>query len=213
MIHPPEGWTYAAIIRRDQQNCRLARLQSMNGLPMADVVPAVLPMDSAERLSALVDLHYGRLYRLARRLAPGADEARDLVQETFLKAARSVASVPLGATAAEAWLVRVLVNIRRDAWRKAEVRSRHEAAVRRSPQVAADQETAFVARATVWRALDRLAPRRRAIVVMHELERLPIPSIASLLGISAITVRWHLSVGRRELARLLAHHGGHHEER
>jgi len=179
----------------------------MNALPVADVVPATLPMDSAERLSTLVDLHYERLYRLARRLASGADEARDLVQETFLKAARSVASVPLDANAAEAWLVRVLVNIRRDQWRKAEVRSRHDETVRRSGTFAADQEAALVARATVWRALDTLTPRRRAIVVMRELEELPIASIASLLGISAITVRWHLSVGRRELARFLESHG------
>ena len=66
-----------------------------------------------------------------------------------------------------------------------------------------DQEAALIARATVWRALDTLTPRRRAIVVMYELEGLTIPAIASLLGITAITVRWHLSVGRRALARVL----------
>jgi DNA-directed RNA polymerase specialized sigma24 family protein len=60
-----------------------------------------------------------------------------------------------------------------------------------------------VARATIWRALDALPPRRRAVVVLHELEELAIPAIASLLGISAITVRWHLSAGRRDLARIL----------
>jgi len=182
----------------------------MNGLPMADVVPALLPTDAADRLSTLVDRHYERLYRLARRLAPSADEARDLVQETCLKAARSVKSVPLDPTAAEAWLVRVLVNIRRDAWRKAEVRSRYDETVRRAACPAGDQESALIARATVWRALDALAPRRRAIVVMSELEGLPIASIAALLGISAITVRWHLSVGRRELAQTLESHGEGH---
>jgi len=185
----------------------------MNGLPMADVMPAMLPTDTADRLSTLVDRHYDRLYRLARRLTPAADEARDLVQETFLKAVRSVASVPLDPTAAEAWLVRVLVNVRRDAWRKAEVRSRHDETIRRADSVAIDQESALIARATVWRALDTLAPRRRAVVVMRELEGLPIASIASLLGISAITVRWHLSVGRRELARFLESHGGRHDHR
>ena len=60
-----------------------------------------------------------------------------------------------------------------------------------------------MARATVWRALDTLTPRRRAIVVMHELEGLTISAIASLLGISAITVRWHLSRARRDLVRAL----------
>jgi len=73
--------------------------------------PAVaLPIDAApdhrsERLGALFDAHEDRLYRLARRLAASADDARDLVQETFLKAAGSLRSVPRGAAREEAWLV------------------------------------------------------------------------------------------------------------
>jgi len=173
---------------------------------MADVVPAMLPMEAAERLSALVDLHYERLYRLARRLVPGSDDARDLVQETFLKAARSVAAVPLDAGAAEAWLVRVLVNIRRDEWRRTAARRRLDPegrahAARPEP---VDQEAAFIARTMVWRALERLPPRRRAVVVLHELEGEAVPDIARLLGVTAVTVRWHLSRGRRELAAIVA---------
>src|SRR5262245_29451145 len=97
----------------------------MNGLPMVESLPTTLPDRTAERLSTLFDAHYDRLYRLARRLTPSPDEARDLVQETFLRAARSPKSVPAGRSAEEAWLVRVLVNIRRDDWRKAAVRRRH----------------------------------------------------------------------------------------
>ena len=37
---------------------------------MAGTLPAVAVGDSAERLTALFDVHYARLYRLARRLAP-----------------------------------------------------------------------------------------------------------------------------------------------
>ncbi len=78
----------------------------------------------------------------------------------------------------------------------------------------ADHDAAFVARATIWRALDALPPRRRAVVVMHELEELPIATIASLLGISAITARWHLSKGRRDLERILRIQGEKtHEKR
>jgi RNA polymerase sigma factor (sigma-70 family) len=55
----------------------------------------------------------------------------------------------------------------------------------------------------VWKALDLLPPRRRAVIVMYELEGLEISSIASLLGVSSITIRWHLSRGRKELAHVI----------
>ena len=175
----------------------------MNGLPVATALPATLSASSAERLATLFDAHYQRLYRLARRLVPTADDALDLVQETFLKAARAPSSIPSGFADEEAWLVRVLVNIRRDQWRKAAVRRRYNEETRPSSVAGTDTEAALVARAAVWSALDVLAPRRRAIVVMHELEGLTVNDIASALRITAITVRWHLSRGRRDLARAL----------
>jgi RNA polymerase sigma-70 factor (ECF subfamily) len=175
----------------------------MNGLPIAAALPATLSASSADRLAALFDAHYERLYRLARRLVPTADDALDLVQETFLKAARAPSSIPSGFADAEAWLVRVLVNIRRDQWRKAAVRRRYNEETRPSIVAGTDTEAALVAHAAVWSALDVLAPRRRAIVVMHELEGLTVNDIASALRITAITVRWHLSRGRRDLGRAL----------
>jgi RNA polymerase sigma-70 factor, ECF subfamily len=176
----------------------------VNGLPIATARPATLPRSAADQLAALFDAHHERLYRLARRLVPTADDALDLVQETFLKVARAPKSIPSGFANEEAWLVRVLVNIRRDQWRQAAVRKRHDADTHRSSSVANDPEAALVAHAAVWSALDVLRPRRRAIVVMHELEGLTVNEIASLLRIAAITVRWHLSRGRRDLARVLA---------
>jgi DNA-directed RNA polymerase specialized sigma24 family protein len=71
------------------------------------------------------------------------------------------------------------------------------------PSRSQDPEAALVAKSAIWQALDALRPRRRAIVVMYELEELAIPTIAALLGITSITVRWHLSMGRRELAAAL----------
>jgi RNA polymerase sigma-70 factor (ECF subfamily) len=178
-------------------------------------LPVVVAGDPTERLAFLFDVHYDRLYRLARRLASSADDALDLVQETFLKAARFPKSIPVGASNEEAWLVRVLINIRRDQWRKTSVRERHDKAAfggSHSASGGGNPEAALIARTAVWQALNVLPPRRRAIVVMYELEELAVPTIASLLGISAITVRWHLSMGRRDLARALrASIGGTHE--
>ena len=165
-----------------------------------------------DRLGALFEAHADRLYRLARRLVPCADDALDLLQETFLKAARSAESIPRGLKDEEAWLVRVLVNVRRDQWRKEAVRSRHEFELSHAIARQDDPETAFLIRTMVWKALDCLPPRRRAIVVMYEIEGLSMAAIASLLGISTITVRWHLSRGRRELARRLRLQQGEADE-
>jgi DNA-directed RNA polymerase specialized sigma24 family protein len=73
-------------------------------------------------LGMLFDAHHQRLYRLARRLSRSADEARDLVQDTFLRAVRAPASVPLGESAEEAWLVRVLIVLLTAATRGAKPR-------------------------------------------------------------------------------------------
>jgi RNA polymerase sigma-70 factor (ECF subfamily) len=177
----------------------------------AAILPTAAAGDPVERLAALFDAHYDRLCRLARRLAPSADDALDLVQETFLKAARSPQSIPRGPKGEEAWLVHVLINIRRDQWRKTSARARHEEAL--SDSHGRNPEAAIIARNTVWQALDVLPPRRRAIVVLYELEGEAIPAIASLLGISAITVRWHLSIGRRELTKTLKPHLGDPNEK
>ena len=184
----------------------------MSGQHIARALPVVVAGNRAERLTDLFDVHYARLYRLARRLAPSTDDALDLVQETFLRAAQFPKSIPLGAANEEAWLVRVLINIRRDQWRKRSIRDRHDKVILRDSRLASDgrdPEAVLIARTAVWQALDILPPRRRAIVVMYELEGLAIPAIASLLGISAITVRWHLSTGRHKLTDALkAYLGG-----
>ena len=155
------------------------------------------------RIARLFDAHHQRLYRLARRMAPTTDDARDLVQETFLRATRSPGSVPEGAQPEEAWLVRVLVNVCRDRWRKRTTRARLGGESTLSPLPPSDPERALIAHHVVWAALNQLPPRRRAAIVMYELDGLAIAQIARLLGISAVTVRWHLSRGRHELARIV----------
>ena len=155
------------------------------------------------RIARLFDAHHQRLYRLARRMVSTTDDARDLVQETFLRAARSPQSVPDGAQAEEAWLVRVLVNICRDGWRKRATRARLGGESTLGVLPGSDPERALIARHTVWAALNQLPPRRRAAIVMYELDGLQIAEIASMLGVSAVTVRWHLSRGRRELEQIV----------
>lgn len=158
--------------------------------------------EPSARIAVLFDAHHERLYRLARRLTSNADDALDLVQDTFLRAA-GASFIPDAPAAEEAWLVRVLVNIRRDQWRRAANRRQLESKTGLLALPVSDPEAQAVARTMVWQALDALHPRRRAVLVLHELEGMKSERIAALLGIRTVTVRWHLSRGRRELTRSL----------
>jgi RNA polymerase sigma-70 factor (ECF subfamily) len=176
----------------------------------SDVVEIGLSRAKAEvspeaRIAGLFDAHHVRLYGLARRLTASSDAARDLVQETFLRVARSPGSVPSGATSEEAWLVRILVNLCRDQWRRTSSRRRLTVQYQDEiPKTASDRtEAALIAEDIVWRALRELPPRRRTVIILYELDNVAIPEIARMLGVSAITVRWHLSRGRQELARVI----------
>ena len=165
-----------------------------------------------QRLARLFDAHHERLFRLARRLSADREEARDLVQETFLRAARRPESVPDGDQPGEAWLVRTLVNLCRDRFRRLSVRTRVHDQIRRGEE-GAHPEDAAVARATVQAALGRLSPRRRAAIVLHEIEGIPVCEVARLLGVAEVTVRWHLLSARRELAALLKDPGAEEDRK
>jgi RNA polymerase sigma-70 factor (ECF subfamily) len=150
----------------------------------------------------LFDAHHLRLFRLARRLSSSHDEARDLVQETFVRALRSKAGLPSDRQEQEAWLVTALVNLARDRGRRSAVRVRNAAEVR--AQSGDSPEAGYVAKIAVERALERLDPRRRAVIALHELDGEPVKRIAALLGIAPVTVRWHLARARKQLATMLA---------
>jgi RNA polymerase sigma-70 factor (ECF subfamily) len=159
--------------------------------------PAQDPSEVDQQLSALFAAHHRRLYVLARRLSANADDAKDLVQETFLRATRCWRTIPPGAE--EAWLVRVLINLCRDRWKQASTRARLDRHIDRVGHAAGDAERALVAHRLVWQAMAVLSPRRRAVLVLHELEGASVADIARLLGVASVTVRWHLARGRRDL--------------
>jgi RNA polymerase sigma-70 factor (ECF subfamily) len=135
------------------------------------------------------------------RLLADREEARDLLQETFLRAARQP-SFPSADPAAEAWLVRTLVNLSRDLHRRRATRTRALPRLQAEASTAPSPERAVEARFEVRTALAALPPRKRAILVLHELEGLAIGDIARLLGLRNATVRWHLASSRKRLSEL-----------
>jgi RNA polymerase sigma-70 factor, ECF subfamily len=165
----------------------------------SEVLEAVAVEADDARLTRLFDTHYGRLFRLARRLSSDGAEAQDLVQETFVRLAVA-RRVPTGEGPEEAWLVRVLVNLCRDRWRRGKVRR----LVPLDGNLASSSpESAYASKLLVQQALATLPARRRAILIMHEFEGLDTAAIARLLGITSVTVRWHLSRSRKQLVRAL----------
>jgi RNA polymerase sigma factor (sigma-70 family) len=168
------------------------------------VLPASIVADcNTDRLGCLFEVHHERLYGLARRLSNSPEDAQDLLQDTFVRAARHLHSIPISAPREEAWLVRVLVNAARDRWRRKAVERRARYAMADDTTVSLGGESSAVARLTIWQALNGLPPRRRAIVVLCELEDQSVVTVAQTLGLSAVTVRWHLAQARRQLAKII----------
>lgn len=159
--------------------------------------------EAVDRLGRLYDSQHQRIFRLALRLCRDSEEARDVLQETFLRAARKWHSLPEAAEGAEAWLVRTAVNLCRDLGRRRFVRERDRHKLERPSSSAPNPELRAVARASVQSALAELSAKRRAVIVLSELEQLPNSEVARLLGMRQATVRWHLSKGRRELRAAL----------
>lgn len=179
---------------------------------MTDACAAALAegatVTAEERLSALFHAHQRRLYGLARRLSGTRDDALDLVQETFVRAAQSSKSIPRDPREEEAWLVRILVNICRDRWRVASGRRRLTMMYgKASYPRPSSPEAVLVAHSAIWWALSRLPPRQRTAIIFHDLEGMTTRETARVLGIAIVTVRWHLSTGRRAMARLIRREG------
>ena len=58
--------------------------------------------------------------------------------------------------------------------------------------------------ARLRKAVDRLSPKRRAVVVLHDLEGLAVDAVARVVKANPNTVRSRLRDGRSDLARILA---------
>jgi RNA polymerase sigma-70 factor (ECF subfamily) len=156
--------------------------------------------DSEDDRLRIFDVHERRLFRLARRLSSCHDDAADLVQDTFLRAFGVRTSLPQDPREQEKWLITAMVNLARDRSRRHAIR----ASSRAEPvSESGDLEARYLAKLVVEQLLARLKPRRRAIVILHEIEGEPVTRVAQLLGVMPVTVRWHLAMAKKELSTLL----------
>jgi RNA polymerase sigma-70 factor (sigma-E family) len=139
------------------------------------------------------------LLRFGHVLTGSPQEAEDLVQEALARCLRrwqrAAADDPV------AYVRQVMVNTHLTWWRRWGARIR----LGEVPETPADD--ARLRRSDDWdalrRALARLPPRQRTVLVLRYLEDLPDPSIAALLGCSPATVRSQAARGLAALRPLL----------
>jgi RNA polymerase sigma-70 factor, ECF subfamily len=151
-------------------------------------------------------LHLDSLYGTALRLTRRAQDAEDLVQDTYLKAFRSAYQFERG-TNLKAWLFTILHNTYRN-MRRHDVRNPVDVdseAVDRAADGAGDRDTPeqLLSRAALdadlQAALDALPDAFRQAVWLRDVEELSYAEIAKVLDVPIGTVMSRISRGRRAL--------------
>jgi RNA polymerase sigma-70 factor (ECF subfamily) len=156
-------------------------------------------MDAAE-FDAFYTESFGRLVGALHAMTGDREEARDCVQEAFVRAWSHRGSLDRSRSP-EAW-------VRTTAYRLAVSRWRRAQRGRRPPDRAVappgDAPAPDEARVALLAALDRLPADQRRSLVLHHLCDLPVVEVAAELGAPVGTVKARLSRGRAALSSLLA---------
>jgi RNA polymerase sigma-70 factor (ECF subfamily) len=153
-------------------------------------------MDRRERFAELFRAEYPGLVRELGLILGDRALAEEVAADGFLEVWRKWDRVS-GLDRPGAWVRRVaLRKAGRARWRRGR-RRQLEASFESSPPGQSGVDLDLV------RALARLPEAQRTALIMHHLGGWPTADIAVVLGCADVTVRSHLSRGRRRLAELL----------
>lgn len=153
---------------------------------------------------ALVRATYAEMYTLAFRLTGDEEDARDVVQETYLRAFRGIERFR-GDAQFTTWLYRITANtasthLGRRAKHRHEELTADDPVVDDRPEIDPGHRAENEAlRNRLRSAIDRLPPRLRAVVILRDVYDLPHGAIAEELGISETAAKVRLHRARRRL--------------
>lgn len=158
-------------------------------------------MDKQKRYEALVRAWHRDLYRYAYWLAKDPHVAEDLVQETCLRAWRSLDSLQ-DDNAAKAWLITILrrENARRFERKQLDLVDIDDHSVADNTQ---PSEEASVEQQWLHRHIMKLAPEYREPLVLQVLGGFSGEEIASILDLNKNTVMTRLFRARNQLKEAL----------
>lgn len=160
----------------------------------------------------------GRMLSTARRMVRSEEDARDVVQEAFLLAFRSLPAFE-GRCRLSTWLHRIVINVAlmkmRSRKRRPEVSIEEQLprfaadgrrvveahdVVELTPADAFERETM---RVLLRRCMDRLPDSHRTVILLRDFEDLSTEETAEVLGIRAAAVKVRLHRARQALKTLL----------
>jgi RNA polymerase sigma-70 factor (ECF subfamily) len=202
-------------------------LEQVASAPVADARPTAeaqfierLKRGDAAAFETLVNERSGEIYGLLYRLTENVEEARDLTQETFLRAFQSIVHFR-GESDLRTWIYRIAINQARNRWRWWRRRRRDATVSIDEPEIgggrlglistlksttAKDPEQDALANErdrALKKALSTLKRVYREAVVLRDIEGFTYEEIATALDISVGTVKSRLARGRQELRRKL----------
>jgi RNA polymerase sigma-70 factor (ECF subfamily) len=155
-----------------------------------------------DAFAALVARYQKRAFWVAFHVVGRVEDARDVTQEAFVRLHKSLDSYD-PARSFYTWFYRIVMNLAIDQLRKHKGAS--HASLDELPQLLPDERESGEGEAAVelqeqnelvWRVLDQLDPKFKAILVLRDIHGLSSREIAPMLRITHATARWRVHRAR-----------------
>jgi len=154
----------------------------------------------------LVTAYQAYVMALALRFLSDREDARDIVQETFLRVWQNLSRFDERRSRFSTWVYRIAVNLCLDRIKTARRRKNREEAAGLPDSPCPDPETVCLQQELVDQVLAfsrRLPSRQQAVFILRDLMDMEIAAIAELLQTNQAAVKSNLCAARRTLRRLL----------
>jgi RNA polymerase sigma-70 factor (ECF subfamily) len=154
---------------------------------------------------SLVEIHQEAVFRLAYLLLGDPDDAKDIAQESFLRAWRHLRSFD-ATRPLRPWLLSIAANLARNRRRSA---GRYLAALTRAfreepvSERIEEQSTRSLQARELWKAVQRLNVLDQQIVYLRYFLELPVAETAEILSVPEGTVKSRLSRALEKLRNII----------
>jgi RNA polymerase sigma-70 factor (ECF subfamily) len=150
----------------------------------------------------LYETHYGRLLAVCLRYSNNSEDARDILNEGFVKVFRFLDRYKIG-TSLDGWMRRIMINTSIDFYRK-EMRHRSDDIEAAEYKISEDTDIASnYAAQEILKAIQLLPPAYRAVFNLYAIEGYSHKEVAEALGITESTSRSNLVKARVKLKEML----------